>query len=205
MTNGIKNIVFDFGGVLINLDKQACIDAFVGLGMENVREYLSDYRQDGIFRRLEIGAISPGQFRNEIRSKIGKPLSDQQIDKAWMKFLLDVPAEKLDLLLQLRKKYRVFMLSNTNAIHIDGIIEPVFCRNGHTFDDYFEKAYFSYEIGWAKPDKEIFEYLLKDAGITAGETLFVDDAEANVAAAEAMGFKTYQPESFEDFSAVFYN
>jgi len=200
---GIKNIVFDFGGVLIDLDRNACINAFIQLGLKNVEEYLSDYKQNGIFKKLETGEISSEQFRDEVRNITGKPLSDEEIDNAWLIFLLDVPDEKLEMLLNLRKKYRVFMLSNTNAIHIDNTLSKAFDRNGHVFDDYFEKAYFSYKTGYAKPDKEIFEFMLNDAGIKAEETLFIDDSEANITVAKELGFKTFQPKPFEDFSEIF--
>lgn len=201
--NHIKNIIFDFGGVLIDLDRQACVNAFVELGMNNVNEYLADYKQGGIFSRLETGEISSGQFRDEIRKIIGKPLNDKDIDNAWMKFVLDVPSEKLNLLLKLRKKYRLFMLSNTNAIHIDNIIGPAFEKNGHKFADYFEKAYYSHEIGYAKPDREIFDFMLRDAGIKASESLFLDDAEANVKTARELGFETYKV-NLEDDLVLFF-
>ncbi len=203
--DNIKNIIFDFGGVLLNLDKQACINAFVKLGMENVTDYLTDYRQNGIFRNLEVGEISPAQFRDQIRNEIGKPISDKEIDDAWMQFLLDIPEYKLDMLLKLRSKFRTFMLSNTNAIHIEYIISRTFGRNGHVLSDYFEKVYYSHEIGYAKPDEEIYNFVIKDTKIISSETLFIDDAEANIAAAKKLGFKTYQPKPYEDFSCLFVN
>ena len=202
---GIKNIVFDFGGVLIDLDRNACINAFIRLGMKDVDEYLSDYKPTNIFRKLETGEISPEQFRHEIRCITKKSLSNKEIDNAWLVLLLDVPDEKLEMLLTLRKNYRVFMLSNTNAIHIDNILRKTFDRNGHVFDDYFEKAYFSYQIGYVKPDKDIFEFMLNDAGIKAEETLFIDDSEINIITAKGMGFKTFQPKPLEDFSGIFEN
>lgn len=199
----IKNIVFDFGGVLIDLDQNACINAFIQLGIDDVNKYLSDYTPNGIFRKLETGEISPEQFRDNVRGLTKKTLSDAEIDNAWLALLLDVPDKKLEMLLNLRKKYRVFMLSNTNVIHIDYIIEKTFGRNNHVLDDYFEKVYFSYKTGYAKPDPDIFEFMLNDAGIKAEETLFIDDSEINITAAKEMGFKTFQPKPFEDFSEIF--
>lgn len=199
----IKNIIFDLGVVLLNLDKQRCIDSFVALGFNNVQSFLSEYKQKSLFHELEIGQISPAVFRNEIRRIIGEDLSDEAIDKAWNNFLQDIPIEKLNLLLQLRKRFNTFMLSNTNAIHIEKVVPEYFETNGHVLSDYFEKAYFSHELGLAKPDKAIFEYVLQDAGIRAEETLFIDDAEMNIKAAMLMGFQTYMPKPREDFSYLF--
>ncbi|MDR2476097.1 MAG: HAD-IA family hydrolase, partial [Bacteroidales bacterium] len=146
---------------------------------------------------------TPTQFRDIIRSKAGKKLSDSEIDAAWMEYLLDVPDTKLNLLLQLRKQYRLFLLSNTNAIHIANILSPAFEKNGHAFSDYFEKAYYSHELHCAKPDRAIFEQVLLDAAIRAEETLFIDDGEANIATAAQMGFVTYLAKQKEDFSFIF--
>jgi putative hydrolase of the HAD superfamily len=199
----IKNIIFDFGGVLLDLDRQASLDAFVNLGLEDVEKYLNIYGSDqGIFCRLETGEISPAQFRDGIREMAGRQISDKEIDDAWLKFILDVPASKLDLLLRLRNRYRLFLLSNTNAIHIDYIIPDAFEKNGHAFSEYFEKVYYSYQLHLRKPDKAIFEYVLQDAGIRPEETLLVDDGEANIRAAAALGFNTFPVSAGEDLSRL---
>ena len=196
----IKNIIFDFGGVLLNLDRQACIDAFVSLGFDNVDTYLNDYRQKGIFRQLEMGEVSVCEFFDGVRKAIGKPISDEQIADAWAQFVLDVPDQKLNLLLELQKKYRVFMLSNTNDIHVQRTFPRYFEKDGHTLSDYFEKVYLSNELNMTKPDACIFEYVLQDASIQADETLFIDDAEPNVEAARELGFQTYQAKPGDDLS-----
>ncbi|MCD7971132.1 MAG: HAD family phosphatase [Candidatus Azobacteroides sp.] len=197
---GIKNIIFDFGGVLLNLDRRACVDAFRALGFEKVEDFLGEYSQKDIFRQLETGKITPSEFRKEVRRLIGKPVADQEIDRAWVSFLLDVPEAKRKLLLELRKQYRVFMLSNTNAIHIDYIIPREFEKDGHRLSDYFEKVYYSYQIGLAKPDRAIFDYVLQDANIEARETLMLDDSESNIEAAAAVGMKTYLVKPHEELS-----
>lgn len=196
----IKNIIFDFGGVLLNLDKQACIDAFKTLGFGDVDAYLSEFSQKGIFRQFETGELSADAFRDEIRKITGKSLSNEQIDEAWMQFLLDVPDTKLRLLLELRKKYRIFMLSNTNEIHIQKILPRTFEKDGHVLSDYFEKTYFSFELRLVKPDKAIFEYVLNDTDIKAAETLFIDDAEANIETARQLEFQTCLAKPGDDFS-----
>ena len=118
---GIKNLIFDFGGVLINLDRQRCIENFRKLGLEKVDELLGMYSQQGIFMQHEKGLISSAQFRDSIRGQITQEVTDEQIDAAWNSFLVDIPRFKLDMLLKLREKYVVYLLSNTNEIHWKGM------------------------------------------------------------------------------------
>lgn len=198
----IKNIVFDFGGVLINLDRQACIDSFKRLGLD-IGSMIGCYAQTGLFLQLERGEVSPAGFRDEIRRMSGKALSDEEIDRAWNAFLLDIPQYKLDLLAGLRKTHRVLMLSNTNIIHFSQVRRTQFETGGRTMDDYFEKCYLSYEIGLTKPYPEVFEYMLADARILPHETLFIDDGEANIETARSMGFAVYQAKPEEDFRHLF--
>ena len=199
----IKNIVFDFGGVLINLDKQLCVNEFVKLGVKNIDSMIGNYAQTGLFLQLERGEVSPMEFRDEIRKIIGKPVSDEEIDKAWGAFLLDIPAYKLDLLAELRTKYRVLMLSNTNVIHFEQVKQSQFEAGGRSIDDFFEKCYLSYEIGLTKPYADVFEYMLNDAKILPQETLFIDDGQANIEMARSMGFAVYLAKPQEDFRHLF--
>ncbi len=115
----IKTLIFDFGGVLINLDLPACIRKINQLGISNVEQYLSNYGQAGFFLKFEKGEIDIPQFRNEIRKLSTKSITDSQIDEAWCEFLQDIPQEKLDVVEKLRQKYRIIMLSNTNPLHIE--------------------------------------------------------------------------------------
>jgi len=200
---GIKNMVFDFGGVLINLDRQRCVNEFVRLGVKNIDAMIGDYAQTGLFLKLERGEVSPTQFRNEICKLIGKPVADEEIDEAWHTFLLDIPTYKLDLLAGLRKKYRVFLLSNTNIIHFEQVRKSQFEAGGRTMNDYFEKCYLSYEMGLTKPYAEAFEYMLNDAKILPQETLFIDDGEANIDMARSLGFAVYLAKPEEDFRYLF--
>jgi riboflavin kinase/FMN adenylyltransferase len=195
---GIKNIIFDFGGVLVDLKPQACLDAFVALGLPQVSEYLTPYGHQGPFGKVENGDITIHQFCDEIRTIFKVDLTDKQIEDAWMAFLVHTPENKMQMVHELAKKYRVFLLSNTNPIHIQKLNE--FEEAGYPIRECFEKCYLSYEIHSSKPSKEIFEYVLKDAGIKAEETLLVDDGPANCRTAAEMGFHTYQPQPFEDFT-----
>lgn len=201
--NGIETIVFDLGGVLINLNKQRCIEAFAALGYNEAEDLLSNFRQSGLFLQLEEGHISPETFRNGIRQGSGKELSDTEIDHALNQFLLDLPQEKLDLILALRKKYRVCMLSNTNKIMFDHIVPAYFENDGYTLSDYFDQVFLSYEMGVAKPDLRIFEMMVEDGNLIPQNTLFVDDSVLNTDAASELGFQVYTAKPFEDFCPLF--
>lgn len=200
---GIKNLLVDFGGVLINLDRKRCIENFRSLGLENVEEQLGLYNQQGFFMQQERGLVTSAEFRNGIRDLTEKPATDWQIDAAWNSFLVDIPTYKLDLLLKLRQKYVVYLLSNTNDIHWKWACKHAFPYRGFRVEDYFEKIYLSYEMKMMKPDTEIFEAVLQDANIDPKETFFIDDAPANCRTAETLGIKTYTPQPGEDWSHLF--
>lgn len=200
---GIKNLLVDFGGVLINLNRQRCIDNFKQLGLNDADQLLSVFHQQGVFMQQEKGLITSAEFRDSIREKIGKEVTDQQIDAAWNSFLMDIPTYKLDLLLRLREKYVVYLLSNTNDIHWRWSCKHAFPYRGFRAEDYFEKIYLSYEMKMMKPDAEIFEAVLSDAGIAAKQTFFIDYSEANCQTARALGISTYTPTAGEDWGHLF--
>ncbi len=202
-SKGIKNLLIDFGGVLINLDRPRCIENFKTLGLPNVDELLNIYHQQGIFMQQEKGLITPVEFRNSIREMMGKVVTDRQIDAAWNSFLVDIPTYKLDLLLKLREKYVVYLLSNTNEIHWKWACKNAFPYRGFRVEDYFEKIYLSFEMKMVKPDPEIFSAVLKDADIDPKETFFIDDSESNCRVAETLGISTYTPKEGEDWSHLF--
>lgn len=189
--SGITTLVFDFGGVIINLDLPTCIQNLKELGVDNVEQYLSNFGQKEFFLQFEKGQIGIPEFRTEIRKLAGVKLTDDQIDSAWCSFLTDIPAEKLALLSELKKKYRMLLLSNTNPLHIEVSAAGEFAKAGKTIQDFFDKCYFSYEMGMAKPDKEIFEAVLSDAGVKPEECLFLDDGPKNIDMADKLGIQTY--------------
>lgn len=200
---GIKNLIIDLGGVLIDLDRQRCIENFRKLGLPDVEVVLDIYHQQDFFQKYEKGLITSAEFRDVLREKIGKPVTDAQIDDAWNSFLVSIPAAKLDLLLNLRKDYVVYLLSNTNEIHWEWACQHAFRYKTFRVEDYFEHIYLSYEMNMAKPDAEIFQKVLDDTGIIPAETLFIDDSAANCRAAEALGITTYTPKAGEDWSHLF--
>lgn len=194
----ITTLIFDFGGVLINLDINQCILNFKQLGLVNFEQYLNNFAQSGFFMQLEKGQISADQFRSEIRKLTPNRLTDADIDQAWCSFLVDIPEEKLEILIELRKKFRVVLLSNTNIIHFPNSVKTIFTNKGRKLSDYFERCYLSYEMKMAKPDKEIFENILATENVQANECLFLDDGLKNTLVAKELGIQTYLVNENED-------
>lgn len=188
----IKNIVFDLGGVLLNIDYERTIDAFKKLGVKDFDSIFTQASQLKLFDSFDKGQISAGEFRDGLRSISGLPAADQEIDNAWNAMLLDFPATRLALLEGVRKRYRIFLLSNTNAIHYPAYSRALEEKYGFAeLSSLFEKQYLSYRIGMRKPDREIFEFVLSDNGILPEETLFIDDTLQHVHGAEAAGIHAF--------------
>jgi len=198
--NAITTLIFDFGGVLINLDLQQCIENFRLLGLENFEQHLNLFGQKDFFLQFEKGEIGVIEFRNEIRKLSKNKLTDEQIDKAWCSFLQDIPLEKLELLLELKKKFRLVLLSNTNPLHIQVSAAQEFGKVGKNISDFFDYCYFSYEMKMVKPNPEIFDYLLDNEHLQAHECLFLDDGPKNIEQAANMGFQTYLVKANENLS-----
>lgn len=189
MINGeIKNLLFDLGGVIMDIKRENCVRAFETLGMSGANELLGEYSQKGAFLLLEEGTITPEQFREEIRKYISGDVTDEDIDKAFCKFLLGIPPHRLGALEDLRKHYKIYMLSNTNPIMVNSDIKHYFRVCGKELEDYFDGLVLSYEAKSIKPDLRIFEYAKSHLGIVPEETLFLDDSQKNLDAAAQLGF-----------------
>lgn len=199
----IRNLIVDFGGVLIDLDRTRCIEHFKQLGLDNVEAMLDIYHQQDFFQQYEKGLISSAEFRDIIRSRISRPVTDTEIDEAWNSFLTGIPEYKLELLLELRKSYIVYLLSNTNEIHWQWSCRHAFPYKTFRVEDYFEHIYLSYQLHLAKPDTAIFRHVLEETGIAPEETLFIDDSAENCRAAASLGIATYTPQANEDWSHLF--
>jgi glucose-1-phosphatase len=199
----IKNIIFDYGGVILNIDYQLTVDAFKETGLENFNELYSKASQNRIFDKLETGKISPAAFRQEIREISGLQLSDEQIDYAWNKIILDMPRHRIDFLLKLKNNYRIFLLSNTNKIHYDLYLKDLQAMGFAGFNDIFEKAYFSHEIGLRKPGSEVYRYVMNDKGLLPQSTLFIDDSKQNIKTAEELGIQCHWLHQGDEFEAFF--
>ena len=189
---GIRNVLFDLGAVLINIDFEKVALAFKALGVKDFEKRYSHLQADSLFEKLETGKISNEMFYENIAYQSGLPLKASEIRDAWNAILLDFRTESMAYLQQLSKRYRLFLLSNTNAIHLESIHKILYNQLGvEKLDQYFEKAYYSHLVGMRKPGKAVFDYVLADAGISAEETFFIDDASPNIETAAAMGFKTH--------------
>ncbi len=201
--DGIKNLVIDFGGVIVNLTRNRCIEAFAALGVDVHESLVNNYSHKDMFMQLELGTITPDVFHTTIRQLAPQPVTDQQIDDAWIAMLADIPENKLDLLYRLHDRYRTFLLSNTNVIHWEYSVQHLFTSKHYRLKDFFDKIYLSYELHLLKPDTPIFTHVLNDAGLLPEETLLIDDASVNCKGAESLGIRTYMPEPREDWSFLF--
>lgn len=174
----------------MDIRRSNCVAAFRALGMKNPDEFLGEYRQQGPFAKVEEGSISAGQFRDALRPSLRPGTTDREIDEAFGRFLVGIPPYRLDQLESLRRNYKVYLLSNTNPIMWADGISANFRRRGHDVDHYFDGIVRSYEAKCMKPDAEIFRICCQRFGIIPGETLFLDDSQANLDAAAALGFRT---------------
>lgn len=184
----IRNIIFDFGCVLVDLDKQRCIKAFKDIGAADIAVYVDECRQEDLFHDLEVGNTETGDFCNEVRRRCnGCNAGNDDICNAWNALLTGIPKRRIEALVGLKRDYRLALLSNTNPIHWGKATSDYFAYNGMNADDYFEKTYLSYKMHLLKPDRAIYQAVLDDMNITAEETLFIDDSTANCNAAKALG------------------
>lgn len=183
----IKNIIFDLGGVMIDLDRLAAVRALTALGMAEAGELLNEYEQRGPFLALEKGEISAARFFELASDRCGGA-SPSAIEEAFCRFLVALPAERLDRLVELRAKgYRLYVLSNTNPVMFDSWIAEAFRSQGKRMQDYFDGIVCSYREGTCKPDPAIFQRVLDRYGLKPEETLMLDDSEANCRAAASTG------------------
>ena len=197
----IKNIVFDFGGVLIGIDRDKAVKAFQEAGVKEAEQLLGEYHQQGIFQEVEDGRMDAETFRKELSGMCGKELTYKEVESGWKGFVTEVPQYKLDYLNELRKKYKVYILSNTNPYMMGWARSSELTFAGKPLDAYVDKIYASYEIGVTKPGRGIFDYMIKDTGLDPAETIFVDDGASNIAMGQELGFVTLQPENGEDWRA----
>ena len=185
----IKNIIFDFGGVIYDIDHNLNKIAFEKLGVKDFDLLYSHHIQDHLFEDFETGNLSEAEFRRGFRKYLPKSISDQELDHAWCSLLKGVQREKIDLLQQLRENYQLYLLSNTTIIHYRHFIKELNLITD--FRDLFHGIYFSHEMGMRKPNRRFYLKVLEDHRLMAQECLFIDDLEANILAAKELGFHTY--------------
>ena len=186
----IKNLLFDLGGVIMDIRRLNCVASFERLGMKDADSFLGEYSQKGPFLQLEEGAISEAEFRTAVRQFIDGEVSDEQIDSAFCDFLVGIPKYRLEQLRELKKQYGIYMLSNTNSIMWRSRIAEDFRQEGLEREDYFDGIVTSFEARSIKPDAKIFHTVVEKLGIKPEETLFLDDSQKNLDAAAELGFQT---------------
>ena len=189
----IKNIIFDYGNVIFSINFARVQKSLKNLGINDVESFFGHLQQDPVFDAFDRGQISSAEFRDKIREKAGKTeLTDNEIDAAWNSILVGIADGNNELLLQLKGKYRTFLLSNINDIHYNFIMKYLKDKFGFNNNDHlFEKVYYSHFTGKRKPEKAIFEQVLHENNLTPAETLFIDDSPQHLEGAKALGIQTF--------------
>lgn len=191
MIEGVKHILFDLGGVLLNIDYKLTEKAFIDLGITDFPERYSQLSQTPVFDDFETGKIDKDSFIAQMQAMAGVPLSAQQITDAWNAMLLDYPLRRLQILQQLRLYYDLLLLSNTNEIHEAAFNDILYKAHGMpTLGVFFDKVYLSHRIGMRKPNPEVFRHILDENGLNAADTLFIDDSPQHIEGAKSVGIRT---------------
>ncbi len=200
----IKNIVFDLGGVIVDLDANRCMAGFKKLGLDEIAELINPYHPAAMIGEMEHGDITFHEMCNKMRAYVHREdIRDEEISWAYNQLLVGLDRSKLRLLDTLRERgYRIYALSNNNPMSIETVRE-MFQADGKTMNDYFDGIYLSFEMHLLKPGREIYEKMILLSGMDPRESLFLDDSEINVNVARELGFSVYKPEVGEDFSPIF--
>lgn len=201
----IRNIVFDLGGVLLNINPDLSVSKLAEITHKKIGDFLPALAKSRVTDYFDMGKINENRFRNEVRKLVCHTLTDAQIDEAWNDILLDFPQQRIKTLKEVAENYRVFLLSNTNNIHYPKYTTDFKQKFGETFSDMFEKMYLSFELKMHKPDKAIFDHIIKDKNLNPAETLLIDDTLKNVEGAIQAGWKAVQVTPEKDITALFEN
>ncbi|TAH06216.1 MAG: HAD family phosphatase [Sphingobacteriia bacterium] len=187
----IKNIIFDLGGVFLNINFQLTNSAFANLGVDRFAEMFNQHHSNDLFEMLEKGEISAPAFYEAFRKESGTNISDEAIRNAWNALLLDFPPERIEWLAQIKKRYNIYLFSNTNQIHYDAFMAD-FGKTfgGKDFNRYFIKAYYSQTLGLRKPSVASYKAIIQEQGLIPAETLFIDDTIKNIEGAKEAGLQT---------------
>ncbi len=184
----IKNLIFDFGGVIYDIDHNISKLAFEDLGIKQFEKHYGHEKQSLLFEKLERGEINETAFRLTLKKYLPKNISDQKINEAWCALLIGFDKRKIDLLEKLGETYKLFLLSNTNIIHTRQFMNELNAYKD--FKSLFIDVWFSYEKGKRKPEKEFYLNLLNQYHLEAKECLFIDDLDINIEAAQQLGIQT---------------
>ena len=197
-----KAIIFDLGAVILNIDYQKTIDGFTKLGIKKAATLYSKKVQNNLFNEIETGKISRQKFLTELRKQTDNA-NIKLIEQAWNSMLLDLPEERLELIKKLKSNYEIYLLSNTNTIHIEAFKKKLGNVKWLSFSNLFDKMYLSHELGLRKPDVKIFKCILKDQKLKAEEVFFIDDSPQHISSAKKLGINCHHLLDNEDIIALF--
>ena len=199
----IRTVIFDFGGVLLNLNPDKCRKAFHDLGIHQIEDFIDRYRPKGLFFEAECGNIGQETFISELQKLAPRPTTREEIIAAYTSFLIELPPQKLELIRRLHSGCEVFLLSNINELCYNFCKERFFAQQGYRMEECFNRMYLSYQMRICKPDPGIYEAMLADSGLNPATTLFVDDSRDNTGVADRYGINTYLALPEEDFHPLF--
>tara|TARA_B100000787_G_scaffold149233_1_gene121085 strand:+ start:96 stop:716 length:621 start_codon:yes stop_codon:yes gene_type:complete len=197
-----KTIIFDLGAVILNINYENTIDEFTKLGVKNAETFYSKKVQTELFNKIETGKISNNEFLRELQKET-KNAKIKQVKIAWNAMLLDLPKERLQLIKKLKDNHTIYLLSNTNSIHINAFKEELGNKKWLEFCELFDKMYLSHELGLRKPDAKIFEYILNEQKLKAEEVFFIDDSPQHIASAKKLGINCHHLLDNEDITFLF--
>ena len=200
----VEAVIFDLGGVILNIDYNRTADAFRALGLANFDDVYSQLCQTDLFDRFETGQVSSFHFINRLLDQLPRGCNGNQVVHAWDAMILDFPQERLDFLMELKQRRRIFLLSNTNDIHMDAVRRALEKTTGHKrLEDYFERVYLSCEMGLRKPDPAIFLRVCSEQGLDPAATLFIDDSPQHVEGAKAAGLQAVYLQPGMEIASLF--
>jgi glucose-1-phosphatase len=201
--SGIRNIIFDFGGVILNISHKELEDGFRALGVNDFERLFNQAQQSDLFKKFEIGALSVAEFRKAVKDLTGLNVSDSVLDSVWNQIICDFPPERIDLIKKLKENYKLYLLSNTNQIHYQYYTKKFLNEFGFELDSLFHNTFWSFIMGKRKPDAEAYNEIIRMENIVVNESLFIDDSEQNIIAAAKLGFKTFHLKSNLDLTNLF--
>jgi putative hydrolase of the HAD superfamily len=190
VTRKVNAIIFDLGGVIMDIDSKREADRFAELGIKDYQSIFTPTNMNEFFQRQEIGEILEDNFYDGFRELTGSSLSDNDIEETWDLILTDFKPERMEFLDELSKKYPIYLFSNTNDIHTKRFMQMCLEQFGRPLLSYFTEVFYSQEVGMRKPNPEAFKKVLELAGLDAETTIFVDDVEANIEGAKTAGLQT---------------
>ncbi len=192
MNEKIKNIIFDLGGVVLDIDEGIIVKELEKMDI-SIKELFHSEEFNDVMSKFDTGIYTAPTFRKRMKALIGQEkMTDQRFDAIWNSMILDIPRERIEAIEKVKKHYKIFLMSNSNVIHYDLYVRDLQLRFGYNeFDELFNKSYFSFAEHLEKPDPRFFELILDHEGLLPEETLFIDDTEANVKVAQSLGIRTY--------------